>query len=419
MKLAVVGVGNAGSRIANRILDVERSTGRNLTNGNALLVTSSPPTFDTTEHVPEERRLVIGDVHHEIDGYGTDGDPDLGAEVAREERNDVVRAFDRIEFHEVDGVLLAAGLAGGTGGGAGAVVIDQLKAICDLPVYAVAVLPGRSEGAERALNAARSLQSFVSRADNVIVFDNDAWHEDGVAVDAESPAEGGSDERGPAGGSARGSPTSDPGTPDAGDYARSNVALAERVVTLFSAGESGGAAPPETWLDPSDIMRTLDTGGVSTIGYATTHVPGSGRLRTWLRGWNDWLPWTADVAEADDEPTDAAKINRLVRRAARSKLTLPCEVSSADRALITLSGPSRALSRKGFEGSRYWLEEEADVVDVMAGDEPLDRSKTLTAVVLFSNVTDVPRIDAMQAQAVGARSSTDTDGMQFDTAPQP
>lgn len=408
MKLAVVGVGGAGSRIANRILDVEHSSGRNLSGGNTLLVNSSPPTFDATEHVPEERRLVIGDVYPGIDGRGTEGDPDLGAEVAVEERNEIVRAFDLVEFHRVDGVLVAAGLAGGTGGGAGAVVIDQLKAICDEPVYAIGVLPSRAAGARRALNAARSLQSFVARADNVIVFDNDAWLDagdrragvgrtDDAPVDGEHPVDGSAGD---------------------GEAEIANVALAERVVTLFSAGESGGDAPPETWLDPSDIIRTLGVGGISSIGYASTDVPTPGRLRSLLGAWNVRIPWTPDVA-ADDEPTDAAKINRLVRRAARSKLTLPCEVSSADRALVTLSGPSRALSRKGFESGRYWLETEADVVDVMAGDEPLDRSSTLAAVVLFSNVTEVPRIEAMKAQAVEAGPTSTADGMRFGRRSRP
>jgi cell division GTPase FtsZ len=84
MKLAVVGVGNAGSRIVNQILDRETTTGRNLSDGNALLVNSTEPTFDTTERVPEDRRLTIGDVHWEIDSADIDGDPDLAAEVARE-----------------------------------------------------------------------------------------------------------------------------------------------------------------------------------------------------------------------------------------------------------------------------------------------------------------------------------------------
>lgn len=393
MKLALVGVGNAGSRIANRILDVEAATGRTLTNGNTLLVNATPPTFHGDEHIPTERRLIIGDVHQDVEGQPVDGDPDRMAAVAREEHNEILRAFDLLEFHRVDAVLVIAGLAGGTGGGAGAVVIDQLQTICDDPVYALGVLPGRSEGEDRALTAARSIQSFVDRADNVIVLDNDAWYEDGSATDEK------------------------PRPADA--YAEVNATIAERVVTLFADGSVATASAPETRMDPSDVMRTLDTGGLSSIGFAVTEVDQQRWYHDWFRGLHDRLPWTVDrEADDGDEPTAAAKINQLVRQAARSKLTLPCDISSADRALVLLSGPPSALSRAGFESGRYWLEDEADIVDVMAGDVPHSRSSTLTTLVLFSNVTDVPRIDTMQAQAVGGETSPTAGETEFGTTTQ-
>lgn len=389
MKLAIVGIGSAGSRIANRIIGFEKASGRNLCNGNTLLINTSQPEFNTREQVPDKRRLVIGDVHREIDEDEITGDPDRAAEVAREERNEINRAFDLLEFHQVDGVLVVAGLAGGTGGGAGAVIIDQLQAICDEPVYAAGVLPHESEGKHRALTAARSLQSFVERADNVLAFDNNTWLND--------PPTNGEDDKVPS-----------------HVYEDINSELAKRLVTLFAAGEFSGVPPPENRMDPSDIIRTLKTGGISSIGYASITVPRESRLHAWLRALGGYMPFWPD---GDDEaPTDAAKINRLVRRAARSKLTLPCEVSSADRALILLSGPSRALSRKGFESGRYWLEREADIVDVMAGDVPHDRSTTLTALVMFSNVTDVPRITDMQQQALDGTPRQTTDGMKFDMA---
>lgn len=366
MRLAVVGVGSAGSRIANRIVGVEQSSGRHLCNDNSLLIDSEETEFDTRTYVPADRRLVIGDVHREVNAQGTDGDPDLGAEIATDDRHEIIREFDSIDFQAVDGAIVAAGLGGGTGSGAGAVVLEALQSVIDKPVYALGVLPEESEGDTAAWTAARGLQSFVNEADNVIVFDNEAWQEG-----------------------------------DGDDYAGSNLALARRIVTLFAAGEFDSRAMPENRMDPSDIMRTLETGGISSIGYAATDVP---------RGWRAWLArlralWNGD--SADDPATEAARINNLVRRAARSRLTLPCAIDSAERALIMFSGPSRELSRKGFESGRYWLEQEADTVDVMAGDEPHKSSSELTATVLLSNVTDVPRIEAMQDQATDAREAGD------------
>ena len=380
MKLALVGVGNAGSRIVNRIRHIEQATGRNLTDGNTALINTTRPDFDTAAKVPDERRLLIGDVHHEIQGEEIDGDPDLGAEVAREDHSEILRLFDAIEFSQVDGVLVVGGLAGGTGGGAGAVVIEQVASICDEPVYGLGVLPHETEGSEAALNAARSLQSFVSCADNVLAFDNDAWLDDETAA--------------------------------TDDYDTANEELAIRIVTLFAAGEWDGGIGPENRMDPSDIMRTLDTGGVTSIGYAATDVPRDRGFFAWL--WASAigrLPWTGNAE--DEEPTNAAKINSLVRRATHSQLTLPCAVASAERALIMLSGPSEELSRKGFESGRYWLEQEADTVEVMAGDEPHSKARKLTATILFSNVTSVPRIDAIQSQGVSVQEPT-SGGMVFE-----
>ncbi|WP_416840500.1 tubulin/FtsZ family protein [Haloferax sp. DFSO52] len=434
MKLAVIGVGHAGSRITNQILEFEQSTGRNFCHGNTLLINSTQPEFDAPEHVPEERRLTIGDVYWEADGSDIDGDPDLAAEIAREEKNDIIRTFDLIEFHQIDGVLVLAGLGRGTGGGAGAVVIDQLKEICDEPIYAVGVLPSESEGEEVALTAARTLQSYVAKADNVIAFDNDAWEDadfatvgrldDATADDEQSGAD--EDEDASTADGENTSPaedTRDDHTDSVGSgFERMNVALAKRLVTLFAAGEFKNATDSENRMDPSDIMRTLDTGGISSIGYASSDLKQAGGVRSWVRSVSSrfsWMPepeWAYETTDDEDGATDAAKINRLVRQAAQSKLTLPCEISSADRALIVLTGPARTLSRKGFEGGRYWLEQEADIVEVMAGDEPNERSSSLSTVILFSNVTDVDRIKEIQQTALNHQQSLRTEGTELGTA---
>lgn len=390
MKLALIGVGNAGSRIVNEILHQEQATGQDLSHGNILIINSSPPTFDSKDRIPDDRQLIIGDVHREIDVDEITGNPDLGAEVAREERHEINRALDAIGLNQVDGTLVVAGLAGGTGGGAGAVVLELLQAICDIPVYAAGVLPHEAEGPDRALAASRALHSFVDIADNVLAFDNNEW------VDEEAA-------------------DTTPAEPSVNMYHAANAAFSTRIFTLFAAGEFDANTTPENRVDPSDIIRILDTGGISSIGYAAIEIQPANSVESWLQALRVWLPWGPDGDEKE-EPTPAAKINQLVRRAARSKLTLPCETESADRALILLSGPPRTLSRKGFEAGRYWLEREADIVDVMAGDIPLNRSTTLTAVVVYSNVTNVPRITRMQEQAESVISMPENEGIQFGMA---
>ncbi|QCW02098.1 tubulin/FtsZ family protein [Natrinema pallidum] len=362
MKLATIGVGNAGSKIIDRMLEFEDKTGRSLCR-HVLVINSARTDLAKPDYVPEDRRILIGDTHKKAKGHGVGGDVEVGAEVAKHDIDEIRRAFDDVEIHEVDAIIVAAGLGGGTGSGAGPVVIEELQKMYDEPVYGLGILPGEYEGGRPALNAARSLQSFVQKVDNFIAFDNDAWRSRGQTIE-----EG---------------------------YEQMNRELAVRIVTLLAAGEIDETDVAENAMDSSDIMRTLDTDGVSSIGYASTTISSDADDGLLNRFREDEKP----VGDA----TDAAKIKGLVRRAVNSRLTIPCEVTSADRALIILSGPSELISRKGIESARQWLENEADTVDILAGDDPRPNASELSAVVLLSNVTETPRVDEIQSQAVDAQ----------------
>ena len=362
MKLATIGVGNAGTKILDRMLEFEQETNRNLCR-HALAINTARTDLAKPDFIPEDRRVLIGDTHQEAKGHGVGGDVDVGADVAKTDIEEIRRAFDDVEIHDVDALFVSAGLGGGTGSGAGPVVISELQKMYDEPVYGLGVLPGEYEGGRPALNAARSLQSFVNGVDNFMAFDNDAWRARDQTIE-----EG---------------------------YDEMNEELAKRIVTLLAAGEQDETDVAENAMDSSDIMRTLDTGGVSSIGYASSAVDSQKGLLTRFKG---------NGEEFDDEASDAAKIKGLVRRAVNSRLTIPGEVSSTDRALIVLSGPPETFARKGLESARQWIEQEADTVEVLAGDDPRPGADRLAAVVLLSNVTKTPRIDEIQNQAVDAQN---------------
>ena len=233
MKLATIGVGNAGTKILDRMLEFEQETNRNLCR-HALAINTARTDLAKPDFIPEDRRVLIGDTHQEAKGHGVGGDVDVGADVAKTDIEEIRRAFDDVEIHDVDALFVSAGLGGGTGSGAGPVVINELQKMYDEPVYGLGVLPGEYEGGRPALNAARSLQSFVNGVDNFMAFDNDAWRARDQTIE-----EG---------------------------YDEMNEELAKRIVTLLAAGEQDETDVAENAMDSSDIMRTLDTGGVSSIG---------------------------------------------------------------------------------------------------------------------------------------------------------
>lgn len=239
MKLAVIGFGNAGGKITDRILEYEYETGRSLCRS-VIAVNSARVDLERLEYVPEENRHLIGQTDERSKGHGVGGDPDLGAEIARQDHYELERALDDVPIYDVDAFLVVAGLGGGTGSGGAPVLAEQLQAIHDEPVYGLGVLPSEEEGGRASLNAARSFPTFAEATDSLLVFDNDAWRQGDTTVER--------------------------------TYERTNLEIAKRVATLLSAGEIDGSQVSENAMDASDIRRTLATGGVGVIAYAETSL---------------------------------------------------------------------------------------------------------------------------------------------------
>ncbi|PSQ16966.1 cell division protein [Halobacteriales archaeon QS_8_69_26] len=380
MKLGVIGFGNAGSKIADRLLQYEVETGRTLTRS-VVAVNTARTDLAKLEYVPQENQYLIGQTNVQAKGHGVGGDPELGAQLAREDFPEIKRALDEVPIYEIDAFLIVAGLGGGTGSGGAPVLAERLRDLYGEPVYGLAVLPSEEEGGRASLNAARSLPSFTESTDNLLLFDNETWRR------SEDSFQSG--------------------------YEATNREIVKRVGTLLSAGELDGSRVSENAMDSSDIRRTLGTGGVSTIAYAETGVEATtragqgllGRFRT--NGSEDGTP--------REDADLATKVDGLVRQAVGTRLTCPARVDSAERSLIVVSGPPRELSWKGVESARRWVERETGSSEVLAGDDPRETADTLSAVVLLSNVTDLPRVDDLQEQAVEAERTIEAQAHRRET----
>ena len=176
---------------------------------------------------------------------------------------------------------------------------------------------------------------------------------------------------------------------------------------LFSAGEIDalGDGIAESVVDSSEIINTLGERGITSIGYAseaieTSDSGGSGLLSRFLGSSEE--PDLASMGEATN------RITALVRRAALGTLTLPCELDSASRVLLIVSGPPDELSRKGIDEARSWLEETTKCRTVRAGDYPLPNEDRVAALVVLSGVTEAPRIEGIQRQAVESSDAVET-----------
>ena len=367
MKLAMIGFGQAGGKIVDKFIEYDERHGSEIVRS-AIAVNTAKADLMGLQHVPQDKRVLIGQAR--VKGHGVGADNELGAEIAEEDIDEIQGAIDSIPVHEVDAFLIVAGLGGGTGSGGAPVLAKHLKRIYTEPVYGLGILPGSDEGGIYTLNAARSFQTFVREVDNLLVFDNDAWRQTGESV--------------------------------SGGYNQINEEIVRRFGILFGAGEvAEGQEVAESVVDSSEIINTLSGGGVSTVGYASEDVEPreSGGLLSRLRG-----------DDSDDDLDTAHTTNRitsLVRKAALGRLTLPCEIEGAERALLVMAGPPRYLNRKGIERGRKWIEEQTGSMEVRGGDYPVRGSDFVASVILLSGVTNVPRIKELQQVAIEAQDNLD------------
>ncbi|WP_255149671.1 tubulin/FtsZ family protein [Halorarius halobius] len=355
MRLAFVGVGQAGGKVVDAFLEFQQHTPREFVASAAAINTAHSDLLGL-EYVPEQHRTLIGQAR--VKGHGVGADNELGAEIAQQNRESVLGALDSVPIGEVDAFLVVAALGGGTGSGAAPVIARYLREVYTEPVYGLGILPASNEGGIYTLNAARSFKTFARQADNLLVFDNDAWRKSAETL--------------------------------SDSYGQLNREIARRFGTLFSAGEVDATSDvAESVVDASEIINTLDTGGVSSVGYATQALNDQRGLLDRFRNGSD----------VEDPAADTNRITGLVRRATLGRLTLPCDVKSTERALMVVAGPRRHLDRQGIEEARRWLESETGTMEVRGGDFPIQSSE-LSAVVMLSGVSKIPRIDRLQTVAL-------------------
>jgi cell division GTPase FtsZ len=362
MKLALIGVGQAGGKIVDKFVAYDATTGANIFRG-AIAVNTAKGDLQGIEHLPEDRRILIG--QSRVNGHGVGADNELGATVTEEDIAEIQGALDSVPVHEIDGFLIVAGLGGGTGSGGAPVVARHLAELHTEPVYGLGILPSTDEGGIYTLNAARSLKTFVDEVDNLMLFDNDAWRSTGESVEA--------------------------------GFDAINDELVTQFGTLFRAGElEAGSDVAESVVDSSEIINTLSGGGISSLGYAEVAIdePERPGLLSRLRGGS---------AESLDSTETTNRITSLVRKATLGRLTLPCDVGGTERALVVVAGPPEYLNRKGIERSRTWLEEQTGSMEVRGGDYPRRGEGTVAALVLLGDVTNVPRVKQLQQVAVEAQ----------------
>ncbi|MDO8873882.1 MAG: tubulin/FtsZ family protein [Methanoregula sp.] len=358
MRVFFIGFGQAGGKIVDMFIEQDKKLGTNSFRG--IAVNTARTDLMGLKNIEMKDRILIGQTM--VKGHGVGTDNVTGARVTADEIDSIISAIDMRGTHDVDAFVIVAGLGGGTGSGGSPVLARHLKRIYREPVYALGIIPAPEEGRLYSYNAARSLTTLVNEADNTFIFDNSAWKNEGESVKTA--------------------------------FNRLNNEIVRRFSVLFRAGEVSKMGVGEMVVDSSEIINTLRGGGITSVGYAISEVMSKSTKdkRGIFGGLKDKF---GRKKEANEEvlmgEDKSAKIISLVRRAMLGRLTLPCDYSTAERALVLIAGPPDEMDRKGIEKAKSWVEENIAGVEVRGGDYPVN-SEYVAVVVMLATVGNAPRI---------------------------
>jgi len=154
--IKVVGVGGGGSNAVNRMIQSGMS-------GVEFWVMNTDA--QVIEMAGTDKRLQLG--QKITRGLGAGGNPAIGMKAAEESRDDIISAMEGADM-----VFITAGMGGGTGTGAAAVVAGIAREMGALTV-GVVTRPFTFEGRRRQQQAIQGLESLKECVDTLIVIPND------------------------------------------------------------------------------------------------------------------------------------------------------------------------------------------------------------------------------------------------------
>lgn len=157
LRMGVVGLGQCGGNIAAEFAALGYPT---------LALNTSPTDLRTLSALDEAARMYIG-----IDGLnGTGGNVGIGAQCVQQKAGDIEAAVATMP--DVELLLVAGGLGGGTGGSLSTLV--TVLASAERPVIALGVLPSSAETYAIKVNALRAVNELIDAPfEALVLVDNE------------------------------------------------------------------------------------------------------------------------------------------------------------------------------------------------------------------------------------------------------
>jgi cell division GTPase FtsZ len=352
MKLIVIGLGQAGSRIADEFAKLNKKArsqrGIEICPGVFAVNTDAADLSGLhTIQADYQHRILIGG--RKTGGHGVGKINELGAEIARADADKVIDALRATpRFYEADAFLVVASAAGGTGSGSVSIIAQNIKErYTDKPVYSLIALPfeHEEETEERTIyNTAVCLKSVSSVADAIFLIDNQRYVRKDFSLKY--------------------------------NIAKINEMIVDPFFDLLCAGEEKKARfVGAKTLDAGDIIQTV--AGWTVIGYGKSPL----KIIT--------LPFeqTRDFHKKSNETYKGVQ----AMDEAISELSLKCNPQDAARALYLISAPAKEMNMDLVKELGEWMRELAPNAIIRNGDYPREKGN-LAVTVILSELSDVEKV---------------------------
>ncbi|RXE56515.1 cell division protein [Methanoculleus taiwanensis] len=368
MRVLAIGLGGAGARIVDKLYDHDRRS--KVCCMSAVAIDIEANTLLQLRHLPETARIFFPPI-----------DPDHPYDIARNiDIEEVMTRVQRLDTLEIDAILLCCGL-GGSMVDFVPIIVKELRTSYVEPIFAVAILPRLAEGKKISAKAAADLELLREITDGTILFDNETWH-DKLKSSLTATAK---EKAGIKNQAARRIPSFPQNPRDMYDLL--NDRIARQVGLLLRAGEfnEAGLEVAEIVLDAGEVLNTLQGSGYVSVGYAAEPLPGS-----WFDLFNRWRSSKYFIEGSHEK---AARIVALAKRAVYEETSIPCDLTSADKALVLIAGPSAELSMKGFQTVRKWIDRSIAGLEMRSGDYPVKNTSYVGIIIMLSGLHNIPRVE--------------------------
>jgi cell division GTPase FtsZ len=371
MRIFAIGLGGAGCRIADMLYGQDRQFST-ISCVEAIAIDRDAETLNHLAHIPVGKRIYFPSVSLLTE--------DITDDITTDE---IINLLHNLDTGDKDAIILCTG-AGGTMAGVGVAILEKVRAVVVEPVFGLVTLPGLGEGKRISAKAAQDIDRLLPLVEGIIVFDNEKM-----------PVNAGNGGKMPRhAGYKRLNPLSKPVPADDRQvqYKTANSGIARRLGLLLRAGEineGGEIETGEVVLDAGEILNTIRGMGFIAIGYAAADASGEkfhiGSL------------FHPSGARVESGHKKAERLVDLAKEAVYENISVPCDLTSAEKALILVAGPSQAISLKGFMTVRKWIDRSIAGMEMRSGDYPVKNTRFIAIIIILAGLKNIPRINEIRA----------------------